>query len=215
LTIKASQGDLALMKRFMGRGQELADHMKNDVLVDNKKSNRETYVKMNAKLIELVNADHMIGRVIKRVKDSVKREVKLYCITDETEETIILHERMKELVADIRKTNAGNIIRSNGKLVIKSNGSNTFALLGLVQKFNVSMNKEMIRHEHGVVVKKKTTGNHIGSAEQVGHEHFRIMSEIHKIHCGICNKLMNGKKISVKSRKLHCCDECLNILDEL
>lgn len=216
MTIKASQGDLSLMKRFMGRSQELANHIKDDSYVETKQtSNRATYEKINAKLVELVHADHIIGRLIKRVKDNVDREVVMNKITDETEATIILHDKMKELIANIRKTNAGNIVRSNGKLVIKSNGSNTFALLGLVQKYNISMNKRDVRREHGVVVNKKTTGNHIGSSEQVGHEHLRIMSEIYKMQCGICNTLMNSKKISIKSRKLHCCDECLDILDEL
>lgn len=196
----------------MGRSQELANHIKDDVFVS-KTSNRQRYAKMNAKLIELVNADRIIGRVIRRVKDSAIREAKLYCITDETEVTIILQRKMKELVAYIRETNAGNIVRSNGKLTIKSNGSNAFALLGLSQKYNISMSKRNVIQKRGTIYTKKNCGNNMGLTEQVGNNHVRIMNEIHKIHCGICNKLMNGKTISLKSRKLHCCDECLDILE--
>lgn len=210
MTTKASQGDLALMKRFMGHGNQLADHIKDDVFVS-KRSNRERYAKMNAHLCELVNADHLIGRVIKRVKDNVNKEVKLYCITDETEATLILQERMKELVAELRQTNAGSIIRTNGKLVIKSNGSNAFALLGLSQKHNISMNTKEIRRKNGVMFDKHDIGNNMGLSKDIGHNHVRIMSEINQIHCVVCNKLMNGKSISRECRKLRTCEECLEL----
>tara|TARA_B100000029_G_scaffold508679_1_gene596161 strand:+ start:309 stop:1019 length:711 start_codon:yes stop_codon:yes gene_type:complete len=236
LTLKVSHGDLALLKRFGKNPQEFLNQFKSDryVLSNAEKTRRLQNQIRSMRLSETPSGGLLISRTLRHLKDQVDHEVIRRKITDDGKALDILYQHKQQLIEEIKQRNAGNIYyrksrklkqtdsiidgkfskitecitTTRAKRYITSNGSNVFALLGLLAEKNM----KILMKNHELVSYKKSQleniqDNRSNAVRSAKFFHCKNVKENGKV----CNRLVKKSRVSFKARRNCVCDECLKV----